>query len=75
MGRAHEKNAIFSAWVMRRIGASGSFAGVFGRVTRPLARMVAPSDGAGSGVTGGEGSTGSCAAIGSCAIAAGNEST
>ena len=40
---AYEKNAIFSAWVMRRIGARGSLA-ARGFCSMPLARMLAPSD-------------------------------
>ncbi|MBA4037261.1 MAG: hypothetical protein C0480_21985 [Bradyrhizobium sp.] len=50
-----EKNAIFSAWLMRRIGASGSLAGLAGLRNMPLAMMVEPRDtpagtaGAGSG--------------------------
>ena len=48
-----EKNAIFSAWLMRRIGASGSLAGTAGFRNMPLAMMVEPSDipigGAGAG--------------------------
>src|SRR4051812_35818035 len=35
----YEKNAIFSAWVMRRIGAMGSFAAARGFCKMPLARM------------------------------------
>ena len=52
----YEKNAIFSAWLMRRIGASGSLAAVTGFRSMPLAMMVEPSDtsttGAGAGGTG-----------------------
>ena len=48
-----EKNAIFSAWLMRRIGASGSLADTAGFRNMPLAMMVEPSDipigGAGAG--------------------------
>lgn len=42
---AYEKNAIFSGWVMRRIGASESLAGACGRCRRPFDRSVDPSDG------------------------------
>src|ERR1700722_1969554 len=45
----HEKNAIFSAWLMRRIGASGSGIEVLGRCTIPLAISDEPSDGSGTG--------------------------
>jgi hypothetical protein len=44
----YEKNAIFSAWVMRRIGASGSAAGAAGSAMTPLAINAAPSEGAGA---------------------------
>jgi hypothetical protein len=42
--RAQEKNAIFSLWLMRRIGASGSLAGMLGLRKIPLAMMVEPSE-------------------------------
>jgi hypothetical protein len=52
----YEKNAIFSAWLMRRIGASGSLAAVTGFRSMPLAMRLEPSDistaGAGAGGTG-----------------------
>ena len=63
-GAAHEKNAIFSAWVMRRIGARGSLAGARGGCRMPLARMVAPSEGSGSGEGIGSGETRAACAIG-----------
>src|SRR3954447_4229267 len=40
----YEKNAIFSTWLMRRIGAKGSLAGLAGLLSMPLARMLEPSD-------------------------------
>jgi hypothetical protein len=40
----HEKKAIFSAWLMRRIGASGSTPAACGRRTMPLAIRVEPSE-------------------------------
>ena len=40
----YEKNAIFSTWLMRRIGASGSLAAVTGFRTMPLAMRLEPSD-------------------------------
>ena len=55
----YEKNAIFSAWLMRRIGASGSLAAVTGLRSMPLAMRLEPSDistaGAGAGAAGGGG--------------------
>jgi hypothetical protein len=39
-----EKNAIFSAWLMRRIGASGSLAATAGFLTMPLAMIEEPSE-------------------------------
>src|SRR5580692_10176318 len=48
-----EKNAIFSAWLMRRIGANGSGADALGRCRIPLARSVEPSDGPGNSRTAG----------------------
>ena len=55
----YEKNAIFSAWLMRRIGASGSLAAVIGFRSMPLAIRLEPSDistaGAGAGAGGGGG--------------------
>ena len=59
----YEKNAIFSAWVMRRIGAMGSLAAARGFCRMPLARMVAPSEGSGRDADKGEG-------IGSVAVGA-----
>ena len=57
--RLYEKNAIFSAWLMRRIGASGSLAAVTGFRTMPLAMRLEPSDistaGAGAGTVAGGG--------------------
>ena len=54
-----EKNAIFSAWLMRRIGASGSLADTAGFRNMPLAMIVEPSDipsgGAGAGRDAGAG--------------------
>ena len=51
----YEKNAIFSAWLMRRIGARGSLAAVTGFRSMPLAIRLEPSDistaGAGAGGT------------------------
>src|SRR6187402_2757623 len=53
----YEKNAIFSAWLMRRIGASGSLAAVTGFRSMPLAMRLEPSDistaGAGAGAAAG----------------------
>ena len=43
----HEKNAIFSAWLMRRIGASGSDAEAKGVRTMPLAIRLEPREGSG----------------------------
>ena len=40
----HEKNAIFSAWLMRRIGASGSDTDALGLRTIPFAISVEPSE-------------------------------
>jgi hypothetical protein len=40
----HEKNAIFSAWLMRRIGASGSDAKAAGLRTMPLAIRLEPRE-------------------------------
>lgn len=58
-GVAYEKNASFSAWLMRRIGASGSFAARAGLRTTPFAMRVEPSDtsiaGAGAGGAAGGG--------------------
>jgi hypothetical protein len=55
----YEKNAIFSAWLMRRIGASGSLAAVTGFRSMPLAMRLEPSDistaGAGAGAVAGGG--------------------
>ena len=55
----YEKNAIFSAWLMRRIGASGSLAAVTGFRSMPLAMRLEPSDistaGAGAGAAAGGG--------------------
>jgi hypothetical protein len=42
--RLCEKNAIFSAWLMRRIGAKGSLAGTIGFLTIPLAMIDEPSE-------------------------------
>ena len=39
-----EKNAIFSTWLMRRIGASGSLAALAGLLNMPLAMIDEPSD-------------------------------
>ena len=41
---SYEKNAIFSTWLMRRIGASGSLAAVTGFRSMPLAIRVEPSE-------------------------------
>jgi hypothetical protein len=41
---AHEKKAIFSAWLMRRIGASGSDAEAMGLRTIPLAIRLEPRE-------------------------------
>jgi hypothetical protein len=53
----YEKNAIFSTWLMRRIGANGSLAAVTGLRTMPLAMRLEPSDistaGAGAGAAAG----------------------
>jgi hypothetical protein len=53
----YEKNAIFSTWLMRRIGASGSLAAMTGFRTMPLAMRLEPSDistaGAGAGAAAG----------------------
>ena len=55
----YEKNAIFSAWLIRRIGASGSLAAVTGFRSMPLAMRLEPSDistaGAGAGAAAGGG--------------------
>lgn len=55
----YEKNAIFSAWLILRIGASGSLAAVTGFRSMPLAMMVEPSDtstaGTGAGAAAGGG--------------------
>ena len=73
----YEKNAIFSAWLMRRIGASGSLAAVPGLRTMPLAMMVEPSDtsilvGAGAGaVPAASGAAMPSGGIGGCAIGSG----
>src|SRR5882724_413497 len=45
----YEKNAIFSAWLIRRIGASGSEAEALGFRTMPVARIVEPREGSGEG--------------------------
>ena len=42
--QVHEKNAIFSAWLMRRIAASGSDAEVAGLRTMPLAIRLEPRE-------------------------------
>src|SRR5678815_760142 len=74
----YEKNAIFSAWAMRRIGASGSLAAAFGFFRRPLAMMVEPSEtsaaGAGAAATvgGGGGGTAVGVAIDATATSAGS---
>src|SRR5947209_922019 len=52
----YEKNAIFSACVILRIGASASLTAVRGFCSMPLARMVAPSDCSGRGEGRGRGS-------------------
>src|SRR2546429_3716252 len=54
----YEKNAIFSAWLMRRIGASGSLAAVIGFRSMPLAMRVEPSDTSIAGTGTGAGGTG-----------------
>ena len=63
----YEKNAIFSTWLMRRIGASGSLAAVTGFRSMPLAIRLEPSDisttgtgiaGAGAGAAAGGGGGG-----------------
>ena len=41
----YEKNAIFSAWLMRRIGASGSDVAAAGRFRIPRAISEEPSEG------------------------------
>ncbi len=41
----HEKKATFSAWLMRRIGASGSDCDALGLRTIPLAISVEPREG------------------------------
>ena len=51
-----EKNAIFSVWLMRRMGASGSGLEVRGRDTMPLASKLDPSDGSAAGLGLGAGS-------------------
>ena len=55
----YEKNAIFSAWLMRRIGARGSLARGPGLLSMPLAMRLEPSDistaGAGAGAAAGGG--------------------
>ena len=56
----YEKNAIFSTWLMRRIGASGSLAAVTGFRSMPLAMRLEPSDIS----TAGAGGTGAGAAAG-----------
>src|ERR1700709_228073 len=53
-----EKNAIFSTWLMRRIGARGSLAGLAGLLSMPLARMLEPSDISTTGGTTAGGSSG-----------------
>jgi hypothetical protein len=54
----YEKNAIFSAWLIRRIGASGSLAATAGLRTMPLAMIDEPSEiaRAGSGAAAATGS-------------------
>jgi hypothetical protein len=44
MTTGYEKNAIFSAWLMRRIGASGSGTDASGLRTIPFAISVEPSE-------------------------------
>ena len=51
----YEKNAIFSTWLMRRIGASGSLAAVTGFRSMPLAMRLEPSDISTAGAGGGGG--------------------
>ena len=51
----YEKNAIFSAWLMRRIGASGSLAAMTGFRSMPLAMRLEPSDISTTGAGGGGG--------------------
>ena len=70
---AYEKNAIFSAWLMRRIGASGSLAAVTGFRSMPLAMIVEPSDtstagtGAAGTSAGGAGTAVNRCSAGTCA--------
>ena len=45
----YEKNAIFSAWLMRRIGAKASEAEALGFFTMPVARIAEPSEGSSEG--------------------------
>ena len=45
----HEKNAIFSVWLMRRIGASGSDVAAWGLRTIPFAIRVEPRDASSEG--------------------------
>ena len=52
---SYEKKAIFSAWLMRRIGASGSLAAVTGFRSMPLAMRLEPSDISTAGAGGGGG--------------------
>ena len=49
----HENNAIFSAWLMRRIGAHGSATDALGLRTMPFAIRVEPRDGWSDGWTDG----------------------
>lgn len=71
--RRQEKNATFSAWLIRRMGASGSD-GALDLGTSPFAMMVEPSDG--STATAGAGSgkicgrSGAVAAISGCGCGA-----
>src|SRR5437588_10199429 len=80
-----EKNAIFSVWLMRRIGASGSLAGRLDFRKIPLAMMVEPSEGSGedsraaprgASATGwrGEGIAGGCTATATGSTLAGTVS-
>src|SRR6266478_7674415 len=45
----YEKNAIFSAWLMRRIGASGSDIAAWGLRTIPFATRVEPREASSEG--------------------------
>ena len=51
----YEKNAIRSAWLMRRIGASGSLVGARCCSKMPLASSVEPSEGCTTGSGAGAG--------------------